>query len=121
MNFSGDLFHYSSGNCVKIDHDRNRKNALLASRIPCPKELKKAATEPYIKISDFKEYKNSFQSCLKKQNKNYLRPLVSKTLQINLGMEPLMEMGRAKVFRQNHLTKELVNGEYLQKRMIFGY
>lgn len=90
MNWSGIIYHYASKKCYELNHkDSSGKVSVQESK--CESSFLKKATEPYTKIPDFEKYKARLLKCLDQFDKKCIRGLVSKTLQVSFGVDPVQD------------------------------
>jgi hypothetical protein len=64
---------------------------ITSKEVKCDANFLKIAKKPYDKISDFNKYESRFLKCLSILDKNCLRGLISKKLQLSFGVDGLQD------------------------------
>lgn len=83
--WQGEVFDYSNETCIKVaDHQPNTPSV---KPVKCSAKILKKAKFKYKKIKNFQTFRSLFLNCLRKYDKNCLRPFISKTLMISFGID----------------------------------
>jgi hypothetical protein len=84
--WNGIVYDYESKKCFEVKQDDSSEK-IKSSETKCEASFLKQAVDPYLKISNFKEYRNKFISCIKADDKTCLRQLISKTITLSFGVD----------------------------------
>jgi len=86
--WSGNVFRYSAKKCYKVsqsDKDVDFKNAINWIEISCDNDFKKRAQADELPtISNIRVYLEKVWSCLNKNDKDCLRPYISRAVQVRV-------------------------------------
>jgi hypothetical protein len=86
MNWTGVAYVYDAGKCYDLKQEPG-ETSVSSVEATCPPDILNRARAPYQKISDFEVYRVRLLSCLDRVDKVCLRGLISRSLQISLGVD----------------------------------